>query len=172
MATRLPLNCTVYDGGNVTVSSPFPGAAQVHYVRTHCTNDGVTITGEVTSREDLPPFSIQDPYPTVGGCTVDSIVAPYFTVSDLQLNITNSNEDPSDAEISFLLGTLSDYLAAVTQPLNISSTPDSLPASDWHTCSNYLAWRIPECDFRYDFGANRIEVHQEWICSDKGDHRE
>ncbi|KAI1768011.1 hypothetical protein GGR53DRAFT_31664 [Hypoxylon sp. FL1150] len=171
---RLPLNCTIYDAG-----VGLPGGAG-RDIRTSCTNASVTLNGEVISREEMPPFAIQDPYPTTGGCSVDSIVAPYIRIDEAKLNITSggvsvkaeSEEDTSQATISFSLHTLQEYLTPVTRQIDISDIPEAPSASVWYNCSYIQGYRIPKCEFRYDYGANKLEIHEDWLCLDKANNRE
>lgn len=121
MTAPLPLNCTTRDNGIVE---------GVHDVRTQCISSSVPITGKVESRDDTPPFAIQDPYPTTGGCTVDSIVTPYFTAGDAQLNITLGDDsqkkaeaDSRPAEMTFALYTLDFYLTFPSREIDVSETP-------------------------------------------------
>lgn len=166
MTAPLPLNCTTRDNGIVE---------GVHDVRTQCISSSVPITGKVESRDDTPPFAIQDPYPTTGGCTVDSIVTPYFTAGDAQLNITLGDDsqkkaeaDSRPAEMTFALYTLDFYLTFPSREIDVSETPGGLGSQVWHNCTNFPGYRLPHCDFRYDYATDKIEVHQEWLCFDKG----
>ncbi|XXH00742.1 hypothetical protein Hte_007092 [Hypoxylon texense] len=166
---HLPLNCTIYDA-----------SGDGRDIRTSCKNASVPVAGEVVSREETPPFAFQDPYPTTGGCTVDSVVAPYFKIDEAELNITSGGvsvggegeEDTSQATISFYLHTLDEYLTPVTKQINISDTPGAPSAQVWYTCSNFLGYRIPKCEFRYDYGANKLEIHEDWLCLELANGRE
>ncbi|KAH9883450.1 hypothetical protein F4778DRAFT_788561 [Xylariomycetidae sp. FL2044] len=54
-----------------------------------CDSPTITVTGEVVSREELPPFSIQDPYPDrIDSGMVQSIVDPFLQIARAELNVT------------------------------------------------------------------------------------
>ncbi|KAI0377934.1 hypothetical protein F5Y04DRAFT_168020 [Hypomontagnella monticulosa] len=164
----LPLNCTTYDYGL---------REGVRDVRIQCVNSSAQITGKVDSREDTPAFAYQDPYPTTDGCTVKSVVTPYFTVGEAQLNITIDNgseekavADSWPAKLSFEMYTIDEYLVFPSQQIEVSDVPGGPGSQAWHNCSNFAGYRLPACRWRYDYATDEIEVHQEWKCLDKGDN--
>ena len=149
-STTLPLNCST---GSTT---------------TYCQADSVPVQGQALSETDLPPYSIEDPIPTVDGCTISSVVSPSWVLSNFELDKPIS-DDVSSAAISFNLrlntsNSLSDYPVFVYH--------DDVKLSDVETWypGSFGAGEHPlapkNCSFRYNDKTQEISIKTDWVCID------
>ncbi len=151
--------------------------------------DGISVATNTTVVQDLPPFSIDDPKPVSGGCTSDSMTRPSWTVSGLGLAL-DSITGPTMANLKFNLKIDSaGYNSFIQRPFNVTSfnvtssnvtssnvtssnvTSSNVTDSSWVDCAEPES-RIPSCRFKFDLAASRLTIEEQWICSDKSNHRQ
>ncbi|KAK3688778.1 hypothetical protein B0T22DRAFT_512543 [Podospora appendiculata] len=138
--------------------------------QTACQTDAVTIHGKVISETSLTPYSIEDPLPTPDGCTVSSIVAPSWLLSNLEVdrNATAGADAPAAVSFNMKLNTknnLFDY------PVFVSQNDVQLQggADVWYPC-NFGANELPlapkSCSFQYHPDTNKLAIRADWVCID------
>ncbi|KAH9883853.1 hypothetical protein F4778DRAFT_765079 [Xylariomycetidae sp. FL2044] len=172
---HVDLQCETYDSGQGGPNNN----------NTRCTSPAVgSRTGELISREEIPPFSIQDPYPYhIDNFTVRSMVDPYVRIVNGKLDIVareagggeeegeGGNDDLEEAVISFTLWTMEYSFYDIRANFTIlSGTPDPPSEELWMSCKALDF--DPECRFRYDYATSEIEIVQDWYTSRKDNWRE
>ncbi|KAK3399813.1 hypothetical protein B0T20DRAFT_169606 [Sordaria brevicollis] len=151
-STKLPLTCTSES------------------TTTYCQADSVPVQGQVVSETALAPYSIEDPVPTVDGCTISSVVSPSWVLSNFELDKSTSTEDEaSSASISFNLR-LNTQNSFFDFPVFVYSDDVKLSdANTWYPAS-FGAGEQPlaprTCSFRYDYKTQEIAIKTDWVCID------
>ena len=140
--------------------------------RTACEADNVVVSGEVNTKTDLVPYSIEDPLPTADGCTISSIVSPSWTISNFEVekNATTGASGFSTVAFNLKLNTkvnLFDY------PVFVNHRSVELDDSDsWYPCT-FGAGEFPlapkNCSFQYVEKTNTLSVNADWACMDLDD---
>lgn len=139
----------------------------------HCTNAHTGVPGTVTERADgLPVFSLTDPAPTTGGCTVDTLTNASWTLDTFRFFATNAT-DPWTIDTFYMyfylnnarigLWTWTDVAYPMLNTSNHDHTwNEAVVTENFDVQSQYKVY------FVYDYGDNsRIDVRQAWECSDK-----
>lgn len=126
------------------------------------------MTGGFTSRDPLPPFSLTDPLPTTGGCTIESIYGPNFGINEIYLdNLKNTTDDPQSVNFRFHLRKYhTGQDDVIENTINISRISNSSVAQTWVT-SDFLTSGTYKCAWKYDFARNHFTFDYEWLCNDK-----
>lgn len=135
--------------------------------RTACEVDEVDIHGELASKTDLVPYSIEDPLPTADGCTISSVVNPSWTISNFGVDKkAPSSEGGSSVAFNIKLNTkvnLFDY------PVYVNNRNVDLAADAWYPCT-FGAGEQPlapkSCTFKYDEKTSTLSVKADWVCAD------
>ncbi|KAI0172507.1 hypothetical protein GGR52DRAFT_572341 [Hypoxylon sp. FL1284] len=140
---------------------------------TRCSGPTVPLVGEVVSREEIPPFSIQDPYPeSVDSGTVGSLVDPYLRFYYGELNTTKGENDTLQAVMYYYLRMPNISLSTIRVNITLSETPGAPPSKVWSSCKGGdFDWN-PRCDFRYDYATGEFEVSKDWYTSRANSGRE
>ncbi|SPQ24495.1 aa93e5ef-7a4e-49e2-962f-1a14114f2d88 [Thermothielavioides terrestris] len=156
---EVPLSC----------ATPDPTLPEVR-----CTNERTKVPGSVTERaEGLPVFSLTDPPPTVGGCTVDSLTNASWTLDTFRFFADNTTE-PWEIDtfyMYFYLNNADIGLWTATDQLAYPMTNTSSNNHTWiqaYVVENFDVQSQYKVFFIYDYGDNsRIDVRQAWECTDK-----
>ncbi|KAK0636736.1 hypothetical protein B0T17DRAFT_504156 [Bombardia bombarda] len=165
---RPVMNCTTVNYG----PAPWygPGQTPSDDLRTHCTGSSVVVDGSISTVERLPAFSIEDPRPEYGGCLVDSLTVPSWSIQEISLSLNESNVKEKTATIYLGILTVGrNYIGRITETFNLTDPPS------WGSCMGSQfqnPWGLlPSCQFQYDMELNRLTIHEQWICDDKGNGR-
>lgn len=124
------------------------------------------VTGEVASSARLPPYSIEDPVPTADGCTISSVVAPAWALSNFEVDVDEETlpEDAATAPFVGFYMRLRTQQLALDYPVFVHQADVDLRAGDdedaWVVCE-FGQGEVPlapkRCEFRY---------RADWICID------
>ncbi|KAK3323236.1 hypothetical protein B0T19DRAFT_462686 [Cercophora scortea] len=151
-STTLSLNCTT------------------DTTQTACQTDAAIVHGKVVSETSLAPYSIEDPLPTPDGCTVSSIVAPSWLLSNFEVDKNATAGADALAAVSFNIklntkNNLFDY------PVFVSYSDVQLQgaADVWYPCTfgaNELPLAPKSCSFQYRPDTNKLAIRADWVCID------
>lgn len=139
----------------------------------HCTNSRASVAGSVTERADgLPVFSLTDPPPTTGGCTVDSLTNASWTLDTFRFFAANTSE-PWHIDTFYMYFYLNNARVGlwtytdVWYPI-INSTNGNHTWNQAFVIENFDVQSQYKVYFVYDYGDDsRIDVRQAWECTDK-----
>ncbi|KAK0641859.1 hypothetical protein B0T16DRAFT_496482 [Cercophora newfieldiana] len=167
--TTLPLKCTASLG------------------RTACEADSVPVSGSVTSRTALTPYSIEDPLPAADGCTISSVVSPAWTISNFEIVSSpalggghdHGGQTPSAPSTPATVGfniKLNTQTNTFDYPVFVTNKGGAPTASGkdgdkegWWPCT-FGTGEQPltprSCKFAYEEGEKVLKVDADWVCVD------
>jgi hypothetical protein len=159
----LPLNCT---------SAPIAGASNATQ-KICTTNADVTLKGKLLSGDPLPAYSIEDPLPTLDGCTMSSILHPQWTFSAFEVDGNASVAAANDSSSSYVSFNIILQTQNPGFQFPLSVTQDAPVAnSSWYPCAlgpggdNGRSLWPYDCSLQYSPATKKLTLKADWICSD------
>ncbi|KAK3389881.1 hypothetical protein B0H63DRAFT_428441 [Podospora didyma] len=150
---------------------------------TACQAASITVAGNVVSEQALPPYSIEDPLPAPDGCTISSIVAPSWTLSNFEVDKNEANttgghdhghtrrdiDNGPSASISFNMK-LNTKAVNYDYPVFVNHNDVQLAdAEAWYPCS-FGPGEVPiapkSCSFQYKEATSTLTIKVDWVCID------
>lgn len=135
-------------------------------------SDSKQFASESVLRDDLEPFELTDLVPTGHSCTITSILAPSWNMTDFHSATTWEPWYPTvlmSTEAYFGLAFSGfEYSGGPSgQSTSLDMTP-FLPTSNPHTWYNcYIPAPGIDCQWQLDLAAGYIAMNQSWSCNDK-----
>jgi hypothetical protein len=143
-----------------------------------CSGGSEPFSGTITKKEELPPYSLNDPLSTASSCTIASVAAPAWWLSRFETSTTR--DQGQSATVRFGMELLTDtasnvaptglgaYIVAHGVPSDSQNIPlDDLP---WNKCVVEAAsdWNLAptECEFKYQASSRYLGIRVGWTCSD------